>query len=167
MKNLLTLLILVLSLVSCTSISTTTTETTLESFEDLQQFVQTKNFEFEADWALPLGGNRINLISNPNYLRLRGDSISTYLPYFGVRRSGFSNTSNTGIQIEGVYTDLKIKDEPSKNKIELNFDVKDESEFYSVHMIIYGNGRTSVSFNSIHRDYIQYEGNIERYLDNK
>ena len=70
----------------------------------LDNLVAQKSFKIESEWAQPMNtnamnsvassglllpgnsGSNISLIGNPNYLKVEGDTISAYLPFFGIRQ---------------------------------------------------------------------------------
>ena len=86
---------------SCKSSKTNPTDAQILS---LEQLVKTKNFTIESDRAYPQVSNAmmqvfnsgmlqqgnnagsISLIGNANFLTISGDSITSYLPYFGERQ---------------------------------------------------------------------------------
>ena len=57
-----------------------------KEYASLEQIVDSRNFEVQNNWALPLRGNQINLIGNDNFIKFSNDSVSLFLPYFGVRQ---------------------------------------------------------------------------------
>ena len=72
---------------------------TVAEVNELKKIISNNNFTFIADTAMPMsianvkgienllppGSNTasINLVNNPNYLRVRNDSLYISLPYFG------------------------------------------------------------------------------------
>ena len=104
----------------------------------------------------------INLVGNTNYLRVLGDSISGYLPFFGERRMGGSYGSRRGgIEFDGVPTNYEIKN-GKKNGREIRFTINDKennTEQYRVLIYLYPNLRTTININSTHRTTMIYRGN--------
>lgn len=78
------------------------------AYLDLGQLVEEKNYNITSNWALPMltsgmmavsnagllppGSNigRIDISSTRNHLKIAGDSVSAYLPYYGERQMGGS-----------------------------------------------------------------------------
>ena len=104
----------------------------------------------------------INLIGNVNYLRVHGDSISAYLPFFGERRMGVVyGSQNGGISFDGTPTNYVVKN-GKKNAREIRFTINDEeneTEHYRVLIYMYPNLRTTININSTHRTSMTYRGN--------
>ena len=67
-----------------------------KEYQKILTLIEGQNFEFEADWATAQGGRRINLISSPNFLKIKNDSAIIYLPYFGTLTSAASAMTNEG-----------------------------------------------------------------------
>lgn len=165
------LFLLATILVSCG-----TTSSTVDSsgeFEALGEMITQKSFEIESDWAMPMansamnqiaaraGANasRINLIGNPNYLKVEGDSVSADLPYFGERQMGGGyNNDGGGIKFEGVPKNYEVIKNDKKKHYEIRFSVSPGSESFSVTATIFPNLSTSINVSSTQRSPISYQG---------
>lgn len=140
------------------------------------ELIQKQQFRVVNDWANPLVSNavvsvnallgpqsnaqRINLIGNPNYLEIKGDSVKAYLPYFGERHMGGGyNRVSQAIQFEQA-TNLQIDYIESKNLSRIRFDARDGSEAYNVILEVFDNGKTNLIVNSSQRNTIRYDGAI-------
>lgn len=135
----------------------------IQSYDDLNRLVETRNFEIQNEWAMPLGGNRINLIGNTNFIRFKGDSVDLFLPYFGVRHSGGDYGGDGGIEFEGIAEDLEINKNAEKNKIVIEFEGEDDNnENLDFHITLFSNGNTNTSVNSSQRTSISYQGTVEK-----
>ena len=135
-----------------------------EKYEEMISIVKERKIEFEAEWALSQQGARINLIGNPNHVRIIGDSISVYLPYFGVRTGGGGAYGGSGgIKIENKIEDLEIEYDDKKRKINLKFNAFDGSERVEFYMNIFGGGNTNINAFSNTRSNISYDGLSELY----
>ena len=156
-------------------------KTAVMSTEDtaaLEAMIQEQAFEINADWAIPLGTgamnslavsglvppgsaiNQINLQGTPNFLRIQGDSVSARLPYYGERQVGGLYGRASGIEFNGLATDLKIKKNEKKQSYEVSFRVKDQdqTEHYQVNAMVFPNMSSSVTVNSTQRFVIRYRG---------
>lgn len=134
----------------------------VNSYEELEQLVDTQNFEIENDWAMPLGGDRVNLIGNSNFIRFKGDSVDIFLPYFGVRHSGGSYGGDGGIEYKGLAKDLEISKQEDKKRIVLEFDGKQSSENLDFMITIFSNGSANTMVNTSERSSISYQGDVKR-----
>ncbi|GAA4969247.1 DUF4251 domain-containing protein [Algibacter aquimarinus] len=169
------LILLFLVLFSCAS---SKSKASPKQIEDLAKLIDNKKFTIESTWAHPqvtnamqqvlnsafmqIGSNAtsVNLIGNSNYLTISGDSISSYLPYFGERQMGVSyNNNDSAIQLNGLLNDYKVE----KNKNEsytLSFQSRNKQEAFNTSIIIFPNLRSEIIINSSSRFPIRYSGNI-------
>lgn len=114
---------------------------------------------------LPPGSNvsRIDLTGNSNYLKIDGDSISAYLPFYGERQLGGGYSNRTvGIEIDGEYRDLKVT-KGKKDSKEIRFSAKDKNstnENYNVYIQVFSNKTSNITINSSHRTRIRYSGKM-------
>ena len=114
-----------LVLTACNSTKTVISQENLDAFNNL---VASQNFEIESDWLYPQasmalqqvlnsgilsGGNNANsvsLIGNSNFLKISGDSISSYLPFYGERQMNVSyGGSDSTIEFEGTVKNYKAE----------------------------------------------------------
>jgi hypothetical protein len=157
----------------------TVSKNTLSETKVLDDLVASKMFEIESDWALPLAtnslnsianagllppgssANRISLVGNPNYLKIHGDSISAYLPYFGEQQMGAGYTSEGGaVQFNGVPISYEaIKDE-KRQRYEINFRIRNKTETYTVNLSLFPKKVSVINVISTHRFTIRYEGRV-------
>lgn len=129
--------------------------------DKLRELVNSREFQVEKEWANPLGGSRINLIGNPNFIRFKGDSVDVFLPYFGVRRSGGGyGGRDGGIEFEGLARNLSIEEDDSRERITIKFEGRQRSESLSLTIMLFANGNASTAVNSSERDPIFYQGDI-------
>ena len=49
---------------------------------EVKELIDSKRFTIDVNRAIPMGGRSLNLTS-PYSLEMRGDSVISYLPYFG------------------------------------------------------------------------------------
>ncbi|WP_242087037.1 DUF4251 domain-containing protein [Aestuariivivens sediminis] len=167
----------ILLLVACASTKPTASA---EELEALETIVSSGTFEVESNFAYPQVSNAvqqvlnsgllqpgsnaggISLIGNPNYLRIRNDSVFSYLPYFGERRMRAGYGSGDGaIQLKSILSDYTI----NKNKngsYRINFSADGQSENYRVVLDVFPNLKTSMLLNGVYRLPIQYSGTIKQ-----
>lgn len=133
-------------------------------YKELVALVDEERIEFEAEWASAQYGARINLIGNSNHVRIIGDSISVYMPYFGVRTGGGGAYGGSGgIKVENKIENLKIDYNDKKRKITLTFKASDETEKIEFYMTIFAGGNTSLTVLSSSRSSISYDGSSVKY----
>lgn len=137
-------------------------EKDLQDLEELMELVESREFEIENTWAIPLGGGRVNLIGNPNSITFKGDSVEVYLPYFGVRHSGGDyGGRDGGIKFEGPVENLVIREDKVKKNIFITFEQNREIENYEFLIRLYPNRNAYTSVNSSQRNSISYQGEVK------
>ncbi|WP_435625755.1 DUF4251 domain-containing protein [Flagellimonas sp.] len=150
---------------------------TEEQKKELETLVNNKTFEFKARWARPLvtsslnsvanagliqqGStiNNVDLTGNANFLKMTGDSVSAYFPYYGERQIGgaYPPTDNA-IKFEGIPEDLKV-DQNSKG-YQIRFNISNKTETYQVTAQLFPNKNGNININSTHRLPISYVGTV-------
>lgn len=146
--------------------------------EKLSNLMESRNFEIQANWALPMNtvglqnvfnalrpvgstAARINLIGISSFLKMEGDTISANLPYYGERQMGGAyNNRDSGIKFEDVPDDLIIEFNEAKDRYEISFSANQGIEDYSVNMLVLPNLKSYININSSQRFSIRYEGKI-------
>ena len=132
-----------------------------EEYNELRKLIYSQKFKVENQWAYPVGGGNINLITNPNSIKITGDSIDVFLPYFGVRQSGGTYGGNDGgIKYRGPLKNLEIEENIKKGNIKVSFETKQNSEDLDFNMTLYPNKKVRTFVNSNKRTTISYEGEL-------
>ncbi len=144
-------------------------EKAAQEFSKTKALVETSNFDFEAEWANPMRGARINLISTPNFFRLRDQHLHVEMPYYGQAQLVSSSMfkGDGGIIYKGDIVDLKSKINEKKQKIILRFKTKESEEAYNFILTIFKNGNSSLNISSSMRDNIGYDGKISKPKSDK
>jgi hypothetical protein len=160
-----------LTLLSCISSKFTATEGELKALTDL---VNNRNFSIESEWAYPttsramqqaaqlLGpgnnANSISLVGNTNFLTISGDSITSFLPYFGERQMGGAyGGADSAIEFKGIMENYKaVKNK--KDGYDISFLAKSKSEVFNVSIKLFSNLKADISLNGNTRSFIRYSG---------
>lgn len=138
-----TVTILLFIILSCKSSSPAYTDAEITA---LNLLISNGEFRIESDWAypqvtaalqqvmssglMPLGSspNAISLTGNANFLEVKKDSVSSYLPFFGERQMQVGyGTNDSAIQFNGLVENYKVV----KNKnsgYDISFQAKSISE---------------------------------------
>ncbi|WP_034045503.1 DUF4251 domain-containing protein [Wocania ichthyoenteri] len=177
MKSICIIVVVVsIAFFSCKSSSSQVTDEQMKAFEDL---VENKNFKIESDWAypqtttatqqvlnsglLPPGSSSgaINLIGNSNFLTISGDSIASYLPYFGERQTNVGYGGNdSAIQLEGVIENYHVA-KGKKDSYTISCDAKNKSEHFKVIIKLFPNLKSYVTLTGATRNSISYSGKVK------
>ena len=156
--------ILLLTL-ACGGMKESDSAETAKDFQKLKELVNSREFEIENEWLIPLGGSMINLIGNPNYIRFKGDSVDVFLPYFGVRQSGGGYGRDGGITYKGPAKNLTITE--AENKILLNFEGMQNIENLEFFITLFPGGNATTAVNSSQRQSISYRGDVKALPEEK
>lgn len=163
------------------SCASSKTPATPEQIAAIKTLIEDKNFNMEFDWAYPQNtfavqqvlnstlmqpgvssGSAVNLIGNSNFLTIKGDSISSHLPYFGEQRMAvnYPNTDG-GIRFDGLLENYSIK-KNKDNSYSVFFNARSKSELFDVNLILFPNQKVSMILNGTTRTSIRYSGAVTR-----
>lgn len=108
---------------------------------------------------------RIDLIGNPNYLKVMGDSVAVSLPYFGERQmgGGYANNDN-GIVFHGIPDSYSTQWDAKKNRYLIKMQVKRKTETLQFFITVFPSLTADINVNSTHRTSIRFSGNIAALL---
>lgn len=139
-----------------------------DDFEELKRLISSGDYEIENHWAIPQNGTMIDLVGNSNFIRFRGDSVSLFLPYFGVRHSGGDyGGRDGGIRYEGPVKELGISEDAEKERVLVDFEGTQGSENYNFRITLFSNGNSNTNVNSSERNSISYRGTVRSLPEKK
>lgn len=134
-----------------------------KKYQEMLKLIESKDYEFEAEWANPQSGRNINLTTNPNFFRIIKDSANIFLPYFGRSFSGgAAMTGEGGIVFNGTMEGYEMSVNEKKQKIMVQFRGKTKTETYTFNLTIFGGGNTMINVNSNYRSVIKYDGRTQK-----
>ena len=124
---------------------------------EIKELVDAKRFTFKAQTVNPQRGRVVQL--NTEYdLKLAGDTLRTYLPYFGRAysapigsRGGIEFTSN-----DFEYTERARK----KGSWDITIKPRDVSDVREMNLVVFENGKASLRVTSNNREPISYNGYV-------
>ncbi|MCB0474560.1 MAG: DUF4251 domain-containing protein [Flavobacteriaceae bacterium] len=178
MKTFMWILVLSTLVTACTSTKPLTeteqkeleawgTETPFEIISNRALPMPTAAFSALANSGMLAPGNSassIDLTTNSNFFKMKGDTISAQLPYFGERRFGGNYGSNDiSIRFNGIPTRRNIALNSGKRRMEMRFRIsqEDDNEVYDILVMIFPNKTTRIDVTSSERTPISYNGRIE------
>lgn len=136
-------------------------EQKLAKQKKVEDLLNSKDYEFIADWAYPQSGRSINLTTNPNFFRVKNDSIHSEMPFFGRAYSGVAYSNDGGgLNFKGVMKDYTMT-KGKKNYI-VKTEVRGTSDNYSILLTVYFDGGASLNINSNNRASISYRGEVAK-----
>jgi hypothetical protein len=140
------------------TVYTATAQTSGQS--SIRKQVEEKQFLFVAQTALPMRGRSVQLTSSYD-LRVCGDSVIAYLPYYGRAYSAPMSTYDGGIKFTSVKNTFTVKDR-KKSGWEITIQPADANDIRELNLTIFSNGSASLRVSSNGRDPISFTGMISR-----
>jgi len=138
----------------------------LKEYKHIQTIIDSKSFEFTADWARTQKGRRINLTGNANYLRVVGTKAEADLPYFGVAQS-VPYSGNAGINFNSDLSKYEVKKADKKKRIIIKANASKGIEKFSLTLTVYPSGNASLYISSSNRNGITYDGKLKEKTSKK
>lgn len=125
----------------------------------LAEKIANKEFVFKARTVTPTSG-RFRQLTSEYDLRVSGDSVVCYLPYFGRAYSAPINPSEGGLKFTSV--DFEYKYAPRKKGWDVTINPKDGNGVQELSMTIFENGNASLRVSSTNRQLITFNGYVEK-----
>jgi hypothetical protein len=123
----------------------------------VEKAITSKSFVFKAQTVFPMAGTSRPLTSEYD-VRLLGDSVVAYLPYFG-RAYSITYGERGGIDFTSTKFDYNIEAR-KKGGWDVTIKPKDDREVRELNFTISENGYTSLLVNSNNKQPISYNGYI-------
>ena len=124
----------------------------------IKNLIESKNYVFTAKSVHPQSSSIRHLTSEYD-MRVMGDSIVTYLPYFGRAYSAPVNLSQGGIQF--TSTDFNYTAESKRKEWIIVIKPREPVDVRELTLRVFKNGSASLMVNSTNRQSISYNGVIE------
>ncbi len=124
----------------------------------IKNLIDSKNYVFTARYVQPLSGSIRHLTSEYD-MKVFGDSIVTYLPYFGRAYSAPVNLTQGGIQF--TSTDFTYTIESKRKEWLITIKPKESIDVRELVLSVFKNGSATLRVNSNSRQSISYNGIIE------
>lgn len=137
-----------------------------QEYEAIKKLINSKQFEFIGEWATSNTGKRINLMSNPTYLKIDNSSADAFFPFFGRGFAGSGYGSDGGIEFTDPLENYNVEFDENKQTIDINFTGKGKNDTYKVIIKVFSSSSASVNINSNNRSNMSYSGKIKA-LDKK
>jgi hypothetical protein len=161
MRKLFILLVLTLVLFSCGTSKYTPEEKAAREAKRTQKVIEAINnqkFIIDMDYVYPKRFRSRHLDFNYS-LEVRGDSVISYLPYYGTAYSvpyGGGKALNFSAPMSS-YRAYQVKN----NRMRVELSAKSEEDTYYFILDVYDNGNTNVDVSSQHRESIGFSGTMQ------
>lgn len=126
--------------------------------EKVAGLVETQNYTFIARSVNPIGWSTVMLNSEYD-LKVIGDSVIAYLPFFGRAYRVDYSSNEGGIKFNTIMKNYTVK--KRLTRFIVNFEAQTEGEFYGVSLLVTRLGYCSLTITSNNRQVINYSGIID------
>lgn len=124
----------------------------------MKKTLESKNFTFNAQSASPMRGGNINLTAEYD-VRISGDSVISYLPYFGRAFVAPMNPNENGMQF--TSTKFTYASTVKKSGYEIVIKPTDTKDVKQMVLNVSNNGYGTLSVTNLNRDPISFYGYVE------
>lgn len=123
----------------------------------VKELIKSRRYRIEVNRAVPMNGPSKNLTSRYS-LEIKGDSVSSYLPYFG-QAYNLPYGGGKGLIFDAPITGYKL----SFNKKEVaavKFKSRTEEDYFSYLVQVYSNGSATIHVTPVNRQSITFYGEL-------
>lgn len=124
----------------------------------VRQLIEAKDYKINVDRAIPMRGGSKNLTSSYS-LKVRNDSVYSYLPYFGVAYS-LPYGGGKGLLFDESLTDYKIE-YTKKGAAKISFKSRNNEDSYTFNLTIFPDGTASIQVAPVNKQSISYSGDLD------
>ena len=124
---------------------------------EVKERIESKRFTIDVNRAIPMGGQAINLTS-PYSLEMRGDSVISYLPYFG-RAYSVPYGGGDGLRFSQSITGYTCTF-GKKGKTHIHFATRTDDDIYRLDIQVFSNGSATIAVMPTHKQSITFQGEI-------
>lgn len=138
--------------------STTAQNNTEKPHTSIETLLNSKNFEFIANTALPLGKPPKNLVGSNYSITFSPEMVISNMPFYGRAYSGMIMGRDKGMRFKGKPEDFIITS--AKNGYNVTTTVKGETDIYVISISVGYSSFATLSISSNDRGTISFQGEI-------
>lgn len=160
MKKLLVFVIAAVLLASCASLHNGQGEANAEQkASQIEDSINNRTFKVEFNYVNPLSMPS-HYLTTTYTLRLSGDSVCSFLPYFGrAYRSNPANNDRSPLTFNSPVTGSTIV-KGRKKDYTIVFKTRNETELFEYTLKIFLSGQAYLTVNSSDRETISFNGSV-------
>lgn len=137
--------------------SITAQNKTEKAHTSIETLLNSKNFEFIANTAIPTSGPTKDLVGSNYSITFTPEMIISNMPFYGRAYSGMALGRDKGMRFKGKPENFNIE----KNKeYQVNATVTAENDTYEISMSVSDSGYATLIISSNHRGVISYQGEV-------
>ena len=126
--------------------------------EEIEQLVNSQNFEFIAKTAFPVGSSPVDINSNNYSVSFTPNLIISFMPFYGTGYSGMAFGPDTGMKFQGKPEQFQVENKPKG--FEINALVTSKNDSKTLSLSISDSGSAILNISSNDRSTISYQGEI-------
>lgn len=126
----------------------------------VNELVDSREFEIDVKRAMPRGGRSINLTSIYN-VKISGDSIYSYLPYFGTAYN-IPYGGGDGLTFNSTVREYECNHD-KKDTHQISFKTRSNDDNLEFFITIFKSGSTTIQVHPINRAPITFNGDLQIY----
>ena len=124
---------------------------------NIDSLLQTRHYTFVAEWADPFRG-RMRVLNPPYEVVIKGDSLVSDLPYFGVSEMAPLTSDEAGIHFTSTSFTYAVTTKKKSRTVTMALnDQRNANKFI---LTVFNDGTGTLSVNSTYRDPISFRGRI-------
>ncbi len=124
----------------------------------IETLLNSKNFEFIANTAIPLSGPTRDLVGSNYSITFTPEKVISFMPFYGRGYSGMAYGRDKGMRFEGKPENFTVTN--AKKGYEITATVKGESDTYVISISAGNSSFATLSISSDDRGTISYQGEI-------
>ena len=133
---------------------------TAASSEDVAKAINDDHWVFTADQVMPLRG-RSRIITGNYDVQCKGDTLISYLPYFGRAYSATYGSTTSALDFKSTnFSYTKEKD--AKGAWNVTIKPVDYTEVQAMYFTFYENGSAQLNVQSNNREAISFSGRVAK-----
>ena len=123
---------------------------------EVKELIDSKRFTIDVNRAIPMGGRSLNLTS-PYSLEMRGDSVISYLPYFG-RAYSAPYGGGDRLRFEESITDYQCSFK--KGTAQIQFRTRSDDDTFAFSVQVFSNGSATINVTPVNKQNITFYGEL-------
>jgi hypothetical protein len=126
--------------------------------KEVEALMNSREFVFTGDYAMPSGGRQVNLASNPNFMKFQPEMIESEMPFYGKAYSATGYGTDTGVRFKSKPEKFEIN--KGKKGWDIEAVVTDPVDSYKIYLSVSSSGSAQLSISCNRRSAISYTGDI-------
>lgn len=136
-------------------------------YNEIKELINSGSYVFEADKTFKYRGGMVDLIANPNYVKIDRGTVEADLPFFGETYQVHDMTGDAGINFQGEMLNYEATQNDKKERVAIRFEVETQNDKYNCFLTVHYNGEATLNVSSMSKSNARYLGEVQEIEDNK